>query len=106
MKIPLTPHECIQDALWNTIPELDDSMSKDQRLRTLANAVLQYLDAEGFTLIDSDAVWTFHDSLNHWLNQDSDEHRLSTFSPYDDWLTLWRRLPPRIRYNQFGEPIT
>jgi hypothetical protein len=95
MRVKLTPSECIQEALWNSIPLLDDTMTKEQRLHLLSDAVLQFLDAEGYTLMDRDAAWGFHESLRSWLNQDYDEHRLATFSPYDDWLEVYRRLPPR-----------
>jgi DNA replication protein DnaC len=66
----------------NNAGEMDESKPKDRQLHELADAILQFLDAEGYTLIDSDAVWNFHDSLEAWLNQDVDEHRLSMFSPY------------------------
>jgi hypothetical protein len=95
MSIPLTPQECIQEAIWNTIPDLSATMTKEERLHMLSDAVLQFLDAEGFTIIDRDAAWNFHDSLERWLNQDDDEYRLSVFTPHQDWLEVWRRLPPR-----------
>jgi hypothetical protein len=92
---PMLPAQCIEEALWNNIPLLDDTMSKQARLQCLSSAVLQYLDAEGYTIVDNDAAWTFHDALQRWLNQDSDGHRLSIFSPHEAWMEVWRRLPPR-----------
>ncbi len=47
----------------------------------LSEAVLQYLDSEGYTIIDRDVVWHFHHSFNSWLNHDDDEHRLSNLYP-------------------------
>lgn len=101
----LTPHECIQEAIINNLPEVNDSMTEAQKLHLLSDSILQYLDAEGFTLINLEAVWTFNDSLQDWLNQDPDSHRLSTFSPYDSWLNVWRLLPPRRKYEIDGKPI-
>ena len=95
----MTPHEFIIEAIMNNAGEMDESKPKDRQLHELADAILQFLDAEGYTLIDSDAVWNFHDSLEAWLNQDVDEHRLSMFSPYDDWLKVFRSLPPRRKYD-------
>lgn len=94
MRIPLTPHECIKEALIaNSAPE--EGVTNDRQLFNLCEAVLKFLDAKGYTIIDRDAVWDFHDSLDAWLNQDSDEHRISTFSPYQEWLDVFRLLPPR-----------
>jgi hypothetical protein len=95
MPEPLLPAQCIEEALWNNIPLLEETMSKQERLQLLSSAVLQFLESEGYTIIDVDAVWTFHDELQHWLNQDDDGHRLGTFSPHEAWLDVWRRLPPR-----------
>jgi hypothetical protein len=91
----MTPAQCIEEAIWNNLSELKDTMSKQERLSLLSDAVLQFLDAAGYTLVGGDAVWRFHDGLQDWLNQDRDEHRLSTFTPYDDWLNVWRSMPPR-----------
>ena len=102
----MTPHECIKEAIANKAAELDDSAPKDKQLFELADAVLQYLDAEGYTVIDVDAAWKFHDRLQQWLNQDYDGHRINTFGPYDDWLEVWKRLPPRRRYDAAGQLIS
>ena len=101
----MTPAECIKEAIFNATKELDENAPKDKQLFDIADAVLQYLDAEGFTIIDGDAVWNFHDRLDEWLNQDVDAHRLSTFTPYDDWLDVWRKLPPRRKYDIAGNPF-
>jgi hypothetical protein len=63
---PMLPAQCIEEALWNNIPLLDDTMSKQARLQCLSSAVLQYLDADGYTIVDNDAAWTFHDALQRW----------------------------------------
>jgi len=101
----LTPHQCIQEAILNNLPEVDESMTSGQKLHLLSDSILQYLDAEGYTLVDRDAVWDFHDDLEEWLNQDADAHRISIFAPYQSWLALWRRLPPRRKYDIDGSPI-
>lgn len=101
----LTPHECIKEAIANETLGLDETKSREQQLFQLADAVLQYLDAEGYTVVHADSVWGFHDSLEAWLNQDSDAHRLSTFTPHQDWLAVWRRLPPRRKYDTAGNLI-
>jgi hypothetical protein len=89
----------------NNAAGLDDSKPKERQLHELADAVLQYLDAEGYTIIDNEAAWNFHDSLERWLNQDVDQHRLNTFSPYSEWLSVLRQLPPRRKYDMAGNPI-
>ena len=101
----LNPHQCIQEAILNNLPEIDDTMSNEQKLHLLSDSILQFLDAEGYTLVDRDAVWDFNDSLEKWLNQDSDAHRISIFTPYQDWLAVWRRLPPKRRYDIDGSLI-
>lgn len=89
------PAQCIEEAISHNAPLLEETMTPQERLQFLSAAVLQFLNAEGYTVIDADAVWAFHDALQDWLNQDADAHRLSTFSPHDAWLNVWRRLPPR-----------
>ena len=82
MPDPLLPAQCIEEAIWNNLPLLEDTMTKQERLQLLSSAVLQFLDAEGYTLMDVDAAWTFHDELQRWLNQDDDGHRAGDlFSP-------------------------
>jgi hypothetical protein len=88
------PQECIKEAIFHAAPKLDETKPKEQQLYELADAILQFLDAEGYTIMDAEAAWTFHYRLEQWLNQDVDEHRLSTFTPYHDWKEVWRRLPP------------
>lgn len=101
----MTPHECIQEAILNNLPDVDDSMTKEQKLHLLSDAIVQFLDAEGYTLVDREAVWDFHDTLEAWLNQDTDGRRLGTFSPYHEWLAVYRHLPPRYRYDKHGQLI-
>ena len=91
------PAQCIEETISNNAPLLKDTMTQQQGLQFISEMVLQYLDAEGYTIIDADAVWTFHDELERWLNQDDDSHRLATFSPHNAWLDVWRLLPPRPR---------
>jgi hypothetical protein len=98
----MTPHECIKEAIMHAAGQLDDSGSKEKQLFELADTVIQFLDAEGYTIVERDAVWRFHDSLETWLNQDADGHRLGTFMPYQDWLAVWRKLPPRRKYDVDG----
>ena len=93
----LLPAQCIEEAIWNNVPLLESTMTKQERLQLLSSAVLQFHEAEGYTIVNAGAVWFFHDELEHWLNQDEDGHRLATFSPHDAWLDVWRLLPARSR---------
>jgi len=105
MSTLVTAHECIREAIINTTASFDENAPKEKQLFELADAVLQYLDAEGYTVVNGEAVWDFHDSLETWLNQDADVHRLGTFTPYQEWLAVWRSLPPRRKYDIDGSPL-
>jgi hypothetical protein len=90
-----TPNESIEAALRTAISKLDESASKDDRMRRLSIAIIECLAQDGYLLIDKNLVWTFEDALERWLNQDYDAYRLGEFTPYRAWLDVMRLLPPR-----------
>lgn len=90
----MTPLECIQAAILDATTKLDPAQPRETQLFALAQAIIDRLGANGFTISDAKAIWNFHHHLDEWLNQDVDGHRLSTFEPYSSWLEVWRKLPP------------
>ena len=92
----MTPHAALIEALWNK-PDLIKPQINQREVIALANVIIDFFADKNVVLLDVEDLWAFDETLHEWLNQDSDEHRLSTFEPLSNWQGIISQLPRKLQ---------